>query len=218
LDAFIAEAAAAEFWTETPLRWLRGRIRLARGDAEGAKEDADRALDRAESAKDPQVLWPARAFGARVFAATDKARAEGLVSELLTEWQEHDFGIGGDIAWLSDIAVALVALGTDAELPALVERSRVKTPWRKAAAAYVSGDFQAAAAEYSAIGAQPEEAYARLQAAKSLVGEGRWPEADSELRRSLAFWRSVRATAYLHEGERLVEAGASADAGRSGTK
>jgi class 3 adenylate cyclase/tetratricopeptide (TPR) repeat protein len=218
LDAFIAEAAAAEFWIETPLHWLRGRIRLARGDVEGAKEDAERALDRAESAKDPQVLWPARAFGARVFAPTDKARAEGLVSELLAEWQEHDFGIGGEVAWLSDIAVALAVLGTDAELPALIERSRVKTPWRKAAAAYVSGDFQAAAAEYSAIGAQPEEAYARLQAAKRLAGEGRWPEAEPELRRSSAFWRSVRATAYLHEGERLVEAGASADAGRSGTK
>jgi class 3 adenylate cyclase/tetratricopeptide (TPR) repeat protein len=217
LDAYIAEAVVADFWTETPLRWLRGRIRLARGDVEGAQEDAGRALERAEAAKDPQVLWPAFAFGARAFASTDRGRAEELVSELMADWQEHDLGISGELAWQSDLATALVELGTDAELPALVERSRVKTPWRMAAAAYVSGDFQAAAAEYSTIGALPEEAYARLRAGETLVRQGRRAEADAELKASLSFWRSVGATAYVHEGAALVEAGASADAGRSGT-
>ena len=84
-------------------------------------------------------------------------------------------GIGGEMAWLSDLALPLVALGQETELEALVDKSGVKTPWRKAAAAYVSGDFQAAAAEYSAIGALPEEAYARLRAAEKLVREGRRP-------------------------------------------
>jgi class 3 adenylate cyclase/tetratricopeptide (TPR) repeat protein len=212
LDAYIAEAVVADFWTETPLRWLRGRVRLARGDVAGAQEDALRALERAEAAKDPQVLWPACAFGARAFVSTDRGRAEELVSELLADWQGHDLGIGGELAWVSDFAVALVALGTDADLPALVDTSPVKTPWRTAAAAYVSGDFLAAAAEYSDIGALPEEAYARLRAAEALIQEGRTVEADAELKGSLAFWRSVGATAYVQEGEALVT-GASADAG-----
>jgi class 3 adenylate cyclase/tetratricopeptide (TPR) repeat protein len=206
LDAFIAEAAEEGFWIETPLLWLRGRIRLARDDMRGAQEDADRALERAEEAKDPQVMWPALAFGARAFAAPDRGRAERLASELLTEWEEQGLGINGESAWLSDIAVALVALGTDGELAALADRSQVKTPWRRAAAGYVSGDFQGAAAEYSAIGALPEEADARLRAAEALVREGRRAEADAELKRSLAFWRSVDADAYVREGEALLAA------------
>ena len=35
-------------------------------------------------------------------------------------------------------------------------------------------------------------------------GEGRRAEADAELKRSLAFWRSVGATAYVREGEALL--------------
>jgi class 3 adenylate cyclase/tetratricopeptide (TPR) repeat protein len=206
LDALIAEAAAGKFWIETPLRLLRGRTRLARDDVRGAQEDADRALERAEVAKDPQVLWPTHAFAARAFAGTDSGRAERLAAEVLSEWEEHDLGIGGESAWLSDIAVALVALGTDAGLPALIDTSRVKTPWRKAAAAYVSGDFQAAAAEYAAMGALPEEADARLQAAEALLRQGRRAEADADLKRSLAFWRSVRADAYVQAGEELLAA------------
>jgi class 3 adenylate cyclase/tetratricopeptide (TPR) repeat protein len=208
LDAYIAEAQAGEFWIETPLRWLRGRIRLARDDLRGAQEDAERALERAEAAKDPQVMWPALAFGARAFATTDRSRAQRLVSELLSEWEEQGLSIGGDNAWLSDLPFALLALGSGAELAALVDKSPIKTPWRKAAAAYVSGGFQAAAAEYSVIGALPEEADARLRAAEALVREGRRIEADEELKRSLAFWRSVGATAYVREGEALMAASA----------
>jgi class 3 adenylate cyclase/tetratricopeptide (TPR) repeat protein len=208
LDEFISEAAEAGFWIEPPLRMLRGHLRLARDDLQGAQEDADRALERAEDAKDPQVLWPALAMAARAVAATDRGRAERLASELLSEWERHGLGIGADSGWLPDLAVALVALGGTSELPALVERSRVKTPWRRAAAAYVSGDFGSAADTYSAMGALPEEAEARLRAAEALVREGRRAEADDELKQSLTFWRSVGATAYVRKGEALMAASA----------
>jgi hypothetical protein len=133
-------------------------------------------------------------------------RANRLASELLSGWEAHGLRSFGDVAWLSDFAVALVALGRTSNLAALIEESRVKTPWRKAAAAYVSGDFPAAAAEYSAIGALPEEADARLRAAHVLVGEGRRAEADAELKRSLTFWHSVGAVAYVRQGEALQAA------------
>jgi hypothetical protein len=187
---------------------LRGHIRLARGDVRGAQEDGDRSLERAEAAKDPQVMWPSLAFVARAVATTDRGRAERLASELLSGWERHGLGIGGDTGWLPDLAVALVALGGTSELPALVERSTIKTPWRSAAAAYVSGEFGIAADTYSAMGALPEEAEARLRAAEALVREGRRAEADEELERSLAFWRSVGATAYIREGEALLAASA----------
>jgi class 3 adenylate cyclase/tetratricopeptide (TPR) repeat protein len=213
LDAFIAEAAKTEFWMETPLRGLRGRIRLARGDLGGAQDDAARALERAEAAKDPQVLWPALALAARAFLATDRDRAETLALELLSGWEEFGLGIAGENDWLSDLPTVLVALGKTAELRALVERSPITTPWREAAVAYVSGEFLAAAAGYSTIDALPEEADARLRAAEALLAQGRRAEADAELKRSLAFWRSAGATAYVREGEALLAAGASADAG-----
>ena len=204
LDDFIAEFAATGFWMETPLHTPRGRIRLARGDLRGAQEDADRGVQRAEDAKDPQILWPALAFAARAFAATDRDRAAGFASEFLAAWQEHGFSLGSDSEWPSDLAVGLVPLGKQAEFLALVDESHVKTPWRTAAASYVSGDYSAAADVYAKIGALPEEAYARLRAAEAFVGEGRRAEADAELKRALAFWRSVGATAYVREGEALL--------------
>jgi class 3 adenylate cyclase/tetratricopeptide (TPR) repeat protein len=208
LDALISESVETEFWLESPLRLVRGRLRLARGDVGGAQEDADRGLVRARDAKDPQVMWPALAFAARVCVASDRGRSERLALELLSGWKENGLGVGGDIAWLSELAVALVALGGENELAGLVERSRIKTPWRRAAAAYVSGNFQEAAAEYASIGALPDEAYARLRAAEALVAEGRRAEANAELKRALGFWRSVGATAYVREGEALLaEAG-----------
>jgi hypothetical protein len=97
-----------------------------------------------------------------------------------------------------------VPLGKQAEFLALVDESHVMTPWRRAAASYVSGDYSAAADVYAEIGALPEEAHARLRAAEAFVGEGRRAEADAELKRSLAFWRSVGATAYVREGEALL--------------
>ena len=49
-------------------------------------------------------------------------------------------------------------------------------------------------------------AFADLRAAEQLVSEGRRAEADRHLQRGLAFWRSVGATRYVREGERLLAA------------
>ena len=208
LDVFISEVAGPGFWIETPARFLRGRVRLARDDVRGAQEDASRALERAEAAKDPQVMRPALAFAARAFMASDRDRAEGLSSELLSEWQAHGLGIAGDFTWLSDLAVVLAALEGRSELERLVEASSIKTPWREAAAAYVSGEFERAAKLYGAIGALPEEADARLRAAEMLIRAGSRTKADEELKRSLDFWRAVGANAYVREGEALLAASA----------
>jgi class 3 adenylate cyclase len=203
LDELIADFEADRFWMEPPCRWLRGRIRLARGDQEGAVADADRAIELARIAKDPQVLWPALALAARVLVTADAPRANTLASEVLSEWRARDLASSGsDAELLPDLAVVLVALGRQAEFPDAIGG----TPWRRAAAAYASGDFLGAAEQYASIGALPEEAYARLRGAEVLVQEGRRAEADAELEQALAFCRSVGATAYVREGESLLAA------------
>ena len=49
-------------------------------------------------------------------------------------------------------------------------------------------------------------AHDRLHAAKALAADGRRAEADVQLRRALAFYRSVGATRYVREGEALLAA------------
>ena len=72
--------------------------------------------------------------------------------------------------------------------------------------AAASGDLATAATIYDEIGARAEEAQARLRLAEALLAEGRRREADAELHRSLAYFRSVNATAYTSRGEALLAA------------
>ncbi len=46
----------------------------------------------------------------------------------------------------------------------------------------------------------------RLRAAERLVADGRRAEADVQLQKALAFYRSVGATRYIREGEALLAA------------
>jgi tetratricopeptide (TPR) repeat protein len=206
VDELIADFVEHPFWMEPASRRLRGRMRLARGDSTGAEADAERALELARVAKDPQTLWPALAFGARVFVVADRRRAGDLAAELLPHGAAQRLVGGSESEWLADLAVVFPLLGREAELLERIRHAGVSTPWRNAATAYLSGDFRGAADTYASMGALPEEAYARLRAAEALVKEGRRSEADTELQRALAFWRSVGATAYVREGEALLAA------------
>jgi tetratricopeptide (TPR) repeat protein len=208
LDAFIRDFEETRFWMESPCRWLRGRIRLARGDVAGAADDAERGLELARVAKDPQLLWAGLAFAARTVHATDPKRAESFVVEVLREGDAAGWPMMGESDWSADLAVALRLLGRDVPFAGGAGQTATRRPWRAAAVAFVSGDFREAAETYARIGAKPEEAYARLRAAERFVREGKRREADAELERSLAFWRSVGATAYVREGEALMAASA----------
>jgi hypothetical protein len=58
------------------------------------------------------------------------------------------------------------------------------------------------------LGAASHEALCRLHGAETLAAGGRRAEADLQLERALAFFRSVGATAYLRRGEALLAASA----------
>ena len=208
LDELIHEFEEHPFWMETPCRLLRGRMRLARGDTTGAIDDAERSLELAREAKDPQVLWPALAFSARIAAPSDPDRARLAVDEVLSEWRARDWPRWSESDWLADVAFVLPVLGGEKPLLEGLAEAGASSPWRKAALAYISGDPRTAADVFGGMGVGPEEAFARLRAAELLVGEGRRAEADDELERALTFWRAVGATAYVREGEALLaEAG-----------
>jgi hypothetical protein len=53
-------------------------------------------------------------------------------------------------------------------------------------------------------GRYPDEARARLRPAERLVADGRRAEADVQLDKVLAFYRSVDATRYIRDGEALL--------------
>jgi hypothetical protein len=86
--------------------------------------------------------------------------------------------------------------------------TRPDVPWASAAAAACAGELLRAADILAGIQDRPGEAQARLRAAMQLVADGHRAEADLELERALAFWRSVGATRYVREGEALLAASA----------
>jgi len=204
VDELIDEFASHPFWMETPCRMLRGQIRLARGDKKGAREDADRALELSRAAKDPQVAWPSLTFAARVAAPADPERAAALLDEFLDDWEAHGWERASEATWAADAAFVLSQLGRGAAFLDAATRASDPFPWRRAAVAFLSGDRVGAAEIYAEIGSLPDEAYARFRAAEQLLGEGRRADADVQLERALAFWRSVGATGYLREGEALL--------------
>jgi tetratricopeptide (TPR) repeat protein len=208
LDERIDDLEAKGFWMETPCRWLRARIRLGRGDGSGVVEDVERAMERARLGKDPQLMWPALSFGARVVAHSDAQKANDLVNEVLSQWKALAYATPMASDWLADLAVAIDALGRADELVEGAAAAKSALPWLEAAGAYAAANFAGAADVYEKIGALPDEAYSRLRAARALVEQGRRAEADLQLERSLAFFRRAGATAYVREGEALLAASA----------
>jgi class 3 adenylate cyclase len=184
---------------------VKARIGLARGETD-AFEHAGRALAGARLVKDPQVVYPALAFDARANVAAGRMEAaRALVEELLSSWSGvPDTILASHLQSCPDLAVALLALGRGQDFKEIAERARLRTKWIEAATAFVSGDFLRAAAIYEETGSLPDEAYARLRAADSLIQTGSHAEGEAELQRALAFYRSVDAKAYLRDAEGLL--------------
>jgi DNA-binding SARP family transcriptional activator/class 3 adenylate cyclase len=185
------ESAPQRHYLECHSRIWRGRVRLARGDTDGALEDAALALQAARETKDPQNLDPALAFGARVLLTAGRVEeARGYIEELLA-------GLGDKLLKPTlggDLGICLVALGYPADT---LDTITLPSRWLDAAKALVAGDALRAAGIYAQIGSRPDEAYARLEAARQLPAHTGRPELDA----AMAFYREVNAVAYLSEAE-----------------
>jgi class 3 adenylate cyclase len=209
IEAIIASSEAGEpYFMEVPCRITRGLVRLARRDVSGARADAEQAIEFHASSRteEPQLSYPAYAFAARAAAeAGDAEAAAAFVDTTLSAWQESS---GAYLAgsWVADLVVSLRRLGAETEFESVRRLARVQTRWLEAGGAYAAGDFSGAAAIYGEMGAIPNEAEARLEAAAAFVAAGDRAEADAQLRPALAFWRSVAASAYVRRGEALLAA------------
>jgi class 3 adenylate cyclase len=185
---------------------VRARIRVARDDALGALADAGRALELARTVKEPQVLFPTLADCAHIFCESGETeRASALADEFLTELKAGRRGTIG-LEGLHVLAWALASLGRGHELTKALPSFDI--PWVRAAAAFAAGDLRRAADICGGMGAVTEEARDRLWLAETLINQNRRAEADVELQRALAFYRSVGATRYIREAEGLLAASA----------
>jgi hypothetical protein len=182
---------------------IRSRVRIARGDVTGAIQDAARTLEVGRAAKDPQRLLPALACTA--FTLLRVGRIDECTSHVdeLLGLDPFNARIPHVVDPVLDLAWILTALGRADEYVRLASAVRMPTRWHEAGLAFARGDLERSADVCVEIGVLPNEAYTRLRAAENLFAEGRADAAEVQLTKSLDFYRSVRATAYITEGERL---------------
>jgi class 3 adenylate cyclase/tetratricopeptide (TPR) repeat protein len=171
----------------------RSLISLARGDDAAALIDTARALDLARPVGDPQVLIAVLLDSARVYAETGhEADAIALFDEalaLLRELPSVGFSVfpSHTLAWLARV------LGREADVEELFSRETAQSRWLDVAKAVLSGDLHGAADILADIDAPAFEAFYRLHAGN-----------EEDVRAALAFYRGVRATRYVREGEALL--------------
>ena len=204
IEEFVAACEAGEpHYHEGGMRLRRAVIRMGRDDVQGALEDVRKIVPLAQSAGDPQQRGPWLAGCACLFVeAGNTEEARQLADELLDEGGVMSRWGLAELA-LVDLALIAEELGRVDDLATVLERSS-RTKWTEAAGALVRGDAVQAADLLHEIGDAELESMARLCAARRLVAEGRRAEADEQLQRSLAFWRSVGATRYVRQAEELL--------------
>jgi tetratricopeptide (TPR) repeat protein len=204
LEAFIAETEGSPHYQESGLRGGRALIRAARSDLEGAKADVERSLEASRAAADPQAVAPALGIAARVhYMAGDPGRARELGRELL----ELSRAYPSESQFVALLAPLAAPLGLEEELVELLDRAGpTDSHWLAVGRATVERRFLEAAEIYAGMPLRPDEAEARLRAAEQLLAEGRRVEANEQLRLAMDFWRSVGATWFIREAEKLLAA------------
>ena len=195
-NAFIAECeAGSPHYLHGDVLALRVRILFARDDVDGSIAEAARAVELAREAKDSQVLRPALGAQMHIVAELGRTGEARLVAQ---ELLSHDgFPVG--------LALVAELLELHDEVARMIAKRPV-TPWTRAAGTILAGELERAAEMLEEIGDRPDAADVRLREAERLVEAGRRAEADVQLAKALAFYRSVGATRYIREAESLLAA------------
>jgi tetratricopeptide (TPR) repeat protein len=186
----------------------RGLISFARGDDAAALVDTERALELGRQVGDPQVLITVLLDAVHVQGETgDEAGAAELFDEALDRIRDVPH-IGFAVFYAHNIAWLARVFGREPAVEEIFSRRKMPSRWLDAGHAVLEGDLHGAAEILAEIDTPAFEAFFRLRAAEQFVAEGRRAEADDDLRRALAFYRGVRATRYVREGEALLAASA----------
>jgi len=205
-DQFLADESQSS--QSSAATGIRGLIRAARGDLEGADRDAATTVEHARQSKEPLVVLTSLPAAAAAFASIgNEAAARATVDEALGSIRELK-QLGLAMTWTHVLAWAAWKVGRSDDLVEPLRQDPSRTPWREAALFAAEGDFRSAAEVFVELKLPPHEAMHRLLAAEELVAKGRRAEADEQLTRALAFYRSVGAAHYVRQGEALLAASA----------
>jgi predicted ATPase/class 3 adenylate cyclase len=208
-DEFLASAgqflaaceAGSPNYNEVYVRDRLAELHIARDNEEAAGPEAARALALAREIKEPQALQPALSCHIRMDVAVGRLQAaRELAYELLSLLDRGVTTFG-----LMRLALESDALGVREEVTRVLDRLPDR-PTVRVAAAILEGDFGRGADIWAQDGWLVDEAELRLRAAEALVEAGRRAEADLQLQKALAFYRSVSATRFIREGEALLAA------------
>ena len=200
-DAFLAECEATPHYMEPQTRVFRALMRLARDDVDGALADIERGLALLESQTDAQARAALGVVSA-VFIELADPRGVPVALEAL------DLRFVGQPELFSIAFLPLLDLSTEVRerLREVLAEPEAGSRWLDAALHAVDGRFAEAAELFGRMPLRPAEAHARVRAAAQLVAAGRRAEADDQLQRAIAFWRSVGATRYIRQAEKLLAA------------
>ena len=207
-DAFIGEVEGGSPHYLAPQAYcVRALVQLAREQNGGVLADARRAVALARRAKDPQIIFLTLAAAAHIHWEMNARRTAVELADEVLAAVTSDRPLGYAVSWIHVLAWTPTRAGRGPELVSALSRLD-RVPWVLAAIAFAEGDPMAAAELCAQMGAVSQEAYARLAAAQELTTQGGRTEADEQLRKALAFYRSVGATRYVREGEVLLAASA----------
>ena len=179
---------------------------LARGREDAAFAAFARARELGREAGEPQAALPAFSAEAFAFAEVgDRVRATAAVDELLADaLSQQRFEL-----WLYPAVFALDELGRLDDLRGVLPAEGASVVrWVDAGRLHAEGDLAGAADVLREIGSATDEARTRIRLAEQLAAAGHRADADAELARATAFYRSVGATFYLRRAERVLAASA----------
>ena len=199
-DAFIAECEAGSPHTlEATAREIRAAIVLGRGSSARALSDQLRAVELELAKHDPWERLGSLALTAATYAELDRLDEERALA-LQVPPLVRELGLHGVLTRLGPFAERL---GIHDELRAAVAASAgPRMPWWRAVVEHILADDLAAAADIVAsAGAPTIEAHLRRHAGLRLLAAGRATDADVELERALAFYRSVDASFHVAQIE-----------------
>jgi tetratricopeptide (TPR) repeat protein len=201
-NAYLADVeAGGPQYGEDTVREMRALIEHARGDDAGAARDIERSLEFARSTETPQAWIPIVLHAGEIsLELGERVKAEQYLDEVLADARRA-------VVSLNVVGLAALAseFGRGEEVRDFLRTLR-QTPVDAAAHATLDGDDVRAAELLQEIGFDSEAARARLRAARAFAVDGRYSDADAQLRAALPFYRSVGAVRYVREAEALLPA------------
>jgi class 3 adenylate cyclase len=198
--AFLEESERGAHYQDISALLAQSMIELAGDRIDRSRAAVEAAMAAGRKVMDPQAKTPALAMGAFVYAELDEY---DQARKLLDELEPGPFFASTPTAFF-----AASRLGTATEFRERVRPFESGTRFDRAAEAVLGARWVEAADAYDEIGARPFAALAALRATQIFVEQGRRAEANEQLRRALAFFRSVGATRYVRESESLLAASA----------